>query len=119
MARNQGLTMQLSALVSEEMKARINALEAAHPVSRGDVVRDALLAGLPTVEAHGVGAVVAGILLTGQISVLVTEEMKARIDALIEEGRGGGRVVRRALEAGLASVEVRLERERDARTAGA
>jgi predicted DNA-binding protein len=119
MARNQGLTTQLSAMVTQQMRDRIDALEALYPVSRADVVRDALEAGLPTVESAGVTEISDGTILSGQLSVLVTEEMKARIDALATEGRGGGRIVRRALEVGLASVEQRLGARHRATTPGA
>jgi len=115
MARNQGLTAQLSALVTQDMKERITLLEATHPVSQGDVVREVLRMTLPGLEHYGVSEEVREDFLGGQVSVLVTAEMKARIDLLAGGPRGIGRVVRRALEMGLTSVEARLERERGER----
>lgn len=50
MARELLYTAQISALISQEMRDRIDALEAAHPITRGDVIRAALEEGLASVE---------------------------------------------------------------------
>jgi predicted DNA-binding protein len=117
MARNQGLDTQLSAKVTDKMKARITHLEATYPVSQGDVVREVLERALPLMENTGVPEEVLSATLGGQVSVLVTTEMKARVDLLAGGPRGIGRVVRWALTVGLASVEARLKRERGRRFA--
>lgn len=51
MARVRKLPKQLSALVSEDHYSRVKAVEDANPISMGDVIREALEAGLPSVEA--------------------------------------------------------------------
>ena len=51
MARVQKFPEQISALVSQDHYDRVRAIEGAHPVSMGDVLRDIIEAGLPSVEA--------------------------------------------------------------------
>lgn len=50
MAREARYTAQISALVEQEVRDRIDALDAAHPEGVGDIIRDALRHGLPRVE---------------------------------------------------------------------
>lgn len=50
MAREVKFPAQISALVPQEIRDRIDALEKAHPISGGDVIREALAEGLTSVE---------------------------------------------------------------------
>jgi predicted DNA-binding protein len=51
MARIQKYPSQISALIPAEHYERLKAIELAHPVSLADVIREAIKAGLPSVEA--------------------------------------------------------------------
>lgn len=51
MARVLKFPQQISSLVSQDHYDRIKTIETAHPVSLGDVIRDIIAAGLPSVEA--------------------------------------------------------------------
>lgn len=72
MARELLYTAQISALITPEMRARIDALEMAHPITRGEVIRAALEAGLTSVERHYAalvgGAIAADEVLTNEAS---------------------------------------------------
>lgn len=50
MAREVKYPAQISALVPQEIRDRIDALEKTYPVSGGDVIREALQEGLTSVE---------------------------------------------------------------------
>lgn len=50
MARNVNFPAQISALVSQEARDQIDALERTYSVSAGEVIREALAAGLPCVQ---------------------------------------------------------------------
>lgn len=52
MARGLKFPKNLSALISQDQYDRVKAIEEAHPISMGDVIRAALEAGLPSVEAR-------------------------------------------------------------------
>lgn len=50
MARIQKYPSQISALIPAEHYERLKTIELAHPVSLADVIREAIEAGLPSVE---------------------------------------------------------------------
>lgn len=50
MARTIKYPAQISALVEQDTRDRIDALEGLYPVSAGDVIREALRVGLTSVE---------------------------------------------------------------------
>lgn len=50
MAREVRYPAQISALVPQDIRDRIDALERTHPISGGDVIREALQEGLTSVE---------------------------------------------------------------------
>lgn len=52
MAREAKYPAQISALVPQDIRDRIDALEGEFPVSGGDVIREALAVGLASVEAR-------------------------------------------------------------------
>jgi predicted DNA-binding protein len=52
MARIQRYPSQISALIPEDHYERMKVIELAHPVSLADVIREAIEAGLPSVEAR-------------------------------------------------------------------
>lgn len=51
MARVMKYPDQISALIPADHYQRLKAIELAHPVSLADVIREAIAAGLPSVEA--------------------------------------------------------------------
>jgi hypothetical protein len=50
MAREAKYPAQISALVPQDIRDRIDALEREHPLSGGDIIREALAEGLTSVE---------------------------------------------------------------------
>lgn len=51
MAREAKYTERISTVITADARARLDAIEQAHPVSLNDVIREAIDAGLPAVEA--------------------------------------------------------------------
>lgn len=60
MARKARVTAQISALIEPEHADRLRLIEQNHPVSLSDVIREAIAAGLPSVEAAYAERAVAG-----------------------------------------------------------
>lgn len=56
MAREAKYTERISTVITADARARLDAIEQRHPVSLNDVIREAIDAGLPAVEAKYAGA---------------------------------------------------------------
>jgi len=92
MAREAVFTEQISTKVSSTVKRRLQALDQAYPqVSESDAIRDAMGHGLDAMEAYFAEHYQAYVLersqrsgVDAQITVYVTPEMRARVNAIDE-----------------------------------